>query len=167
MLANNNYLVRKIGTEKTQVLHRMRMRQITPHQPPADIQIKPQEDGPGPEVSLKHGDLYARAWEYDYELPILGAENNNATPPIPHKIPMQSEFSTEEMRNTPGTTHECSPEIFPQTDEVSNVTDTYPHMEPDVEPSSEQPENGPTNPRSFKDNLRHNPKPNCNDDYRY
>ena len=50
------------------------------------------------------------------------------------------------MRNTPGATHECSPEIFPQTDEVSDVTDTYPHMEPDVESSSEQPENSPTNP---------------------
>ena len=30
MLPNNNYLVRKIGTNKTQVLHRMRMRQFTP-----------------------------------------------------------------------------------------------------------------------------------------
>ena len=40
-------------------------------------------------------------------------------------------------------------------------------MEPDVESSSEQPENSPTNPRSSKYNLRHNPKPNCNDDYRY
>ena len=71
------------------------------------------------------------------------------------------------MRNTPGTTHERSPEIFPQTDEVSHVTDTYPHMEPDVELSSEQPENSPTNSRSSKYNLRHNPRLNCNDDYRY
>ena len=31
VLPNNNYLVRKIGTNKTQVLHRMRMRQFTPH----------------------------------------------------------------------------------------------------------------------------------------
>ena len=37
VLPNNNYLVRKIGTDKTQVLHRMRMRQFTPRQPPADI----------------------------------------------------------------------------------------------------------------------------------
>ena len=71
------------------------------------------------------------------------------------------------MRNTPGTTHECSPEIFPQTDEGNDVADTYTHMEPDVEPSSEQQENSPSNPRSSKYNLRHNPKPNCNDDYRY
>ena len=71
------------------------------------------------------------------------------------------------MKNTPGAAHECSLEIFAQTDEVSDVTDTYPHMEPDVEPSSQQPESSPTNPRSSKYNLCRNPKPNCNDGYRY
>ena len=40
-------------------------------------------------------------------------------------------------------------------------------MEPDVESSSEQPEKIPANPRGSKYNLRHNPKPNCNDNYRY
>ena len=43
VLPNKNYLVRKIGTNKTQVLHPMRMRQFTPCQPLADIQVKPQE----------------------------------------------------------------------------------------------------------------------------
>ena len=81
--------------------------------------------------------------------------------------PIQPDMSTEELQNTPGTAHECSPETFPQTDEVSDVTDTNPHMEPDVEVCSEQPESSPTNPRSSKYILCHNPKPNCNDDYRY
>ena len=71
------------------------------------------------------------------------------------------------MRNTSGTAHECSPEVFPKTDEVSDVTDTYPHMETDVDSISEQPESSPTNLRSSEYNLRHNPKPKCNDDYRY
>ena len=95
------------------------------------------------------------------------AENNNAAPPNPQVVPVQSDFSTKEMRNTPGNTHECSPEIFNHTDGVSDVTDTYPHMEPDVESSSQQPGNSPTNPRSSKYNLRHIPKYNCKDDYRY
>ena len=97
-------------------------------------------------MSLNHDDLYARAWEYDYEQPIFDAENNNAAQPNPQEIPVQSDFSTEEMRNTPGTTHECSPESFPHTDGVSDVTDTYPYMEPDVESRSEQPGNSPTDP---------------------
>ena len=165
VLPSNNYLVRKIGTNKTQVLHRMRMRQFTPRQPPADIAVKPQENKSDPEVSLQHDDLYARAWEYDFEQPIFDAENDKAAPPNIQEIPLQSDDSTEEMRNTPGNPHVCSPEIFPCTDEVSDVTDTCPHMEPDVDSGPEQPEKSPTNPRNSKYNSRHIPKPNCNDDY--
>ena len=166
-LPNNNYLVRKIGTNKTQLLHRLRMRQFTPRQPPADITVKPQDYKSDPEVNINHDDLYARAWEYDFEQPIFDAENDNAAPPNPREIPLQSDFSTEESRNTQGATHECSPELFPPTDETSDVADTYTHVEPDVGTSSEQQGNSPNDPRSSKYNLRHNPKPNCNDDYRY
>ena len=167
VLPNNNYLVRKIGTNKTQLLHRMRMRQFTPRQPPADITVKPHEYKSDPEVSLYHDDLYARAWEYDFEQPIFDAENDNAAPLNQREIPVQSDFSTEEMRNTRGNTHECSPEIFPPIHDTNDVADTNTHMEPDVGTSSGQKENSPSNPRSSKYNLRHNPKPNCNDDYRY
>ena len=104
MLRNNNYLVRKIGINKTQVFHRLRMRRLTPRQPPADIRITPQEWKPDPEVRLKQDDLYDRAWKYDYVQPIFDAENNNATP-NEHESPVQSDFSNEEMRNTPGTAH--------------------------------------------------------------
>ena len=167
VLPNNNYLVRKIGTDKTQVLHRMRMRQFTPRQPPADIRVNSHEYKPDPEVSINHDDLYARAWEHHYEQPIFDDGNNDATQPDPKEIPIQSDLPTGEMRNTLGNTHECSPEISPPTDESSDVADTYTYVEPDVGTSSEQQRNSPSNPRSSKYNLRHNPKPNCNDDYRY
>ena len=81
VLPNNKYLVRKSGTNKTQVLHRMRMRQFTPRQLLTDIRVTPQEWKPDPEVSLKHDDLYVRAWECDYEQPIFDDENNKRTPP--------------------------------------------------------------------------------------
>ena len=167
VLPNNNYLVRKIGTDKTQVLHRMRLRQFTPRQPPADIRLNSHEYKPDPEVSINHDDLYARAWEHHYEEPIFDDGNNDATQPDPKEIPKQSDLPTGEMRNTLGNTHECSPEISPPTDESSDVADTYTYVEPDVGTSSEQQRNSPSNPRSSKYNLRHNPKPNCNDDYRY
>ena len=51
--------------------------------------------------------------------------------------------------------------------EIFDVTVTYPYMQPDAETSSEQMNNSPTNPRSFKYNLRHNPEPKRNDDYSY
>ena len=167
ILPNKNYLLRKIGTNKTQVLHRMRIRQFTPRQPPADITVKPQEYKSEPEVNLHHDDSYARACEYDFEQPIFDAENDKAAPPNLQKIPLQFDYSTVEIRNTPGKPHVCCPEINPCTGEVNDVTDTCPHMEPDVESSLEQPQNSPSDLRSSKYNLRHNRKPNCNDDYRY
>ena len=63
LLPNNNYPVRKIGTNKIQVLHRSRMRQIAPRQSIRDKGITPQEWKPDPEVSLKYDDLYSSAWE--------------------------------------------------------------------------------------------------------
>ena len=165
VLANNNYLVRKIGTNKTQVLHPMR--HFTPRQPPADITVKPQKLKSDPEVSLHHDDLYAKAWKYNFEQPIFDAEIDKAAPPNLQEIPLQFDYSTEEIRNTRGNPHVCSPKIFPGTDEFSDVTDTCPRMEPDVNLSPEQQQKSLTNTRSSKYNLRHNPKPNCNDDYRY
>ena len=61
VLPNNNYLVRKAGTNKTQVLHRRRLRQFTPRQPIPDKPIRPREWQPDPEVVIKHDDLCARA----------------------------------------------------------------------------------------------------------
>ena len=74
----------------------MRMPQFTSRQPTPDIRITPQEWKSDPEVSLKHDDLYAQAWECKYEQPIFDAENDNTTLPFSPKNPVQSDFSTEE-----------------------------------------------------------------------
>ena len=104
-IPNNNYLVRKIGTTKTQVLHWMRMRHFTPRQPPADIIVKPHEYRSDPEVSLNHDDLHARAWEYDFEQPIFDVAKDNEAPPNQREFPVQSDSSREELRNIPGIPH--------------------------------------------------------------
>ena len=54
----------------------------------------------------------------------------------------------------------------PHTDEMADGTDTDHYMQPDADNSVEQINPTPTNPRSSKYDLRHNPKPNCNNDYR-
>ena len=94
VLPNNNYLVRKIGTDKTQVIHRMRMRQFTLRQPPADTRVNRHEYTPDPEVTINHDDLYARAWEHHYEQPVFDDGDNGATQPDLHEIPKQSDLST-------------------------------------------------------------------------
>ena len=86
VLPNNNYLVRKIGTNKTQILHRMRLRQFTPRQPIPDIPITPREWQPDPEVVITHDDLYARAWECEYDEPIFDSDYNNLATPVDPKL---------------------------------------------------------------------------------
>ena len=112
VLQNNNFLLRKIGTKKTQMLNCMLLRHFTLQQPLRDLQITPQDWKCDPEVSFKHNDLYARACECDYEKLIYDAEYNNAAPRNPAEIAVRSDSPSEQMWNTPSSSQERSPEIF-------------------------------------------------------
>ena len=116
VLPNNNYLVRKIGTNKTQILHRMRLRQFTPRQPPSDIPVTQREWQPDPEVVITHDDLYARAWECENDEPIFDSGYSSLAAPSPPEITIRSEQTAEELRNTPEITPENYPENIPQPD---------------------------------------------------
>ena len=160
-------MVRKIGTNRTQILHRMRLRQFTPRQPLPEIPVTQREWQPDPEVVITHDDLYARAWECEYDETIFDSDYNNVASPSPPEITITSEQTADEMRNTPGITPGISPEIIPQPDRSSDGGDVDRDTQPDADMSVEQLDPMSTNPRSSKYDLRHNPKPNCNDDYRY
>ena len=103
VLPNNNSLVRKNGTNRRQILHRRRLQQFTPHQPIPNIPIKPRECQPDPEVVIKHDDLYARAWECEYDEPIFENDYNILATPSSPEITIRPEQTADEMRNTPGT----------------------------------------------------------------
>ena len=57
VLPNKIILVRKIGTNKTQILHQMRLRQFKPRQPISDIPVTQREWQPDPEVVITHDDF--------------------------------------------------------------------------------------------------------------
>ena len=124
VLPNINYLVRKIGTNKTQTLHRMRLRQFTPHQTIPDIPVTPREWQPDPEVIIKHDDLYARAWECEYEKPKFDSDRDKLVPPNSPELTIRSEQAADETRSTPGTIQKDSSESLPHTDEIGDGTDT-------------------------------------------
>ena len=167
VLPNNNYVVRKIGSNKTQILHRMRLRQFTPRQPIPDIPVTPREWQPDPEIIIRHDDLYARAWECEYDKPLFGSDSDNLVSPISREVTVRSGEETDATRSTAGTTQEDSANTLSYTDEIGDGTDTDHYMQPDADISVEEIDPTPTNPRSSKYDLRHNPRPNCNDDYRY
>ena len=166
VLPNNNY-VRKIGTNKTQILQRMRLCQFTPRQPLPNTPVTPREWQPDPEVIIKHDDLCARAWECEYDKPIFDSDRNNLVSPNSPEVTVRSGEAADETGSTPGTIHEDSSDTLPHTDEIDDGTNTDHYMQPDADNSVEQNDPMPTNPRSAKYDLRHNPRPNCNHDYRY
>ena len=144
----------------------MTLRQFTPRQLIPDIPITPHEWQAEPEVIIKYDDLYVRAWECEYE-PIFYGDYNNLVTPKSSEITVRSEEAADEIKSTPGTIRKNSPEIFSQTNRSYDGTYMDQYMQPDADTSVEQPNPTPTNPRSSKYDLRQNPKPNCNDDYRY
>ena len=167
VLPNNNYVVRKIGTKKTQILHRMRLRQFTPRQPIPDIPVTPREWQPDPEVTIKHDHLYARAWECEYDKPIFDSDRDNLVSPNSPEMTVRSGEAADETRSTPGVIQEDPSNILPHADELDDRADTDHYMQPDADNSVERIDPTRTNPRSSKYILRHNPRPNCNDGYRY
>ena len=116
VLQNKNYLVLKIGTNKTQVLLRKSLYQFTPSQLMSDIQIAPREWKPDPEVIIQHDDLYARAWECEQDKTIFDSDYNKLVAPNTPKITVRSKEAADAIRSTPWTILENSPEICPQTD---------------------------------------------------
>ena len=144
----------------------MRLLQFTPRQPIRYMQITPREWKPDQEVIIKYDYMYARAWECEYKEPIFDSNYKNLVTHNSPEITERCEKAADEMKCTPGTLREKSPENCPQPDRSCDGTDTDYYMQPDADTSVEQPDSTPTNPRSSKYDLRHNPKPNYKDDYR-
>ena len=111
--------------------------------------------------------MYARAWESEYETPIFQDGQKELDNENSAEITMRHDVPNYETCTIPGTIQEDSPETFSHTDEVGYGTDTNHYMEPDAEAKSERLSPTDFHPRSTKYNLRNNPKPNCNEDYRY
>ena len=145
----------------------MTLRQFTPRQPIPETPVTPREWQPDPEVIIKHDDLYARAWECEYDKPIFASGRDNLVSPNSPKVTVRSGKAADETRSTPVTIQADFSDILPHAVEIDDGTDTDHHMQPDADNSAEQIDQTPTNPRSSKYDLRHNPWPNCNNVYRY
>ena len=120
VLPNNNYVVRKIGTNKTQILHRMRLRQFTPRQPIPDTPVTPREWQPDPEVIIKHDGLYAGAWECEYDKPIFDSDRDNLVSPNSPEVAVRSMEAADETRSAPGTIQADYSDILPHAIEIDD-----------------------------------------------
>ena len=67
VLPNNNYLIRKLQTKYTQILHRIRLKPCPTDKPLPDKHILPKDYIPDKEVDVFHDDLYAQTWQSNSE----------------------------------------------------------------------------------------------------
>ena len=116
----------------------MKRRLFTPRKSRPDVQTTSNEQKPDPGVIIKHDDMYARAWESEYETPNFdNGEHEPDSENAPEKT-VRHDLSNSETCTIPGAIQEDSPEILPHTDRTGDGTNTDHYMAPDAETNSEQ-----------------------------
>ena len=91
-----NYSLHRTGTNKTQVLHRMTLRPFTSDEHLFDIRVMSQEWKPDHEVTIKHDDLYARAWQSDFGKPFFDYDQDERRPPNPREMTVEHDRTNSE-----------------------------------------------------------------------
>ena len=78
VLPNENYIVRKLNSNKTQILHRIRLRKYTPNAPLQDN--RPEGNlQPDDEIIIPQDDLYIIPWEANFdEFPTSNASKSKS-----------------------------------------------------------------------------------------
>ena len=66
VLPNKNYIVRRPRTNKTQLLHRIRLRKFTPQAPLADTFVRETDWQKDDQMPITNGDLYAQSWNTNF-----------------------------------------------------------------------------------------------------
>ena len=66
VLSNDNYIVRRLNTNKTQILHRIRLKKFVPNAPLED-KYEGEKLQPDNEIVIPQDDLYSISWEVDFE----------------------------------------------------------------------------------------------------
>ena len=82
VLPNGNYIVRRINTNKTQILHRIRLKKFVPNQPLED-NFREQQLHPDEEIVFPQDDLYIITCETDIGEQLITRGHN----PIPTSMP--------------------------------------------------------------------------------
>ena len=78
VLSNDNYIVRRLNTNKTQILHRIRLKKFVQNAP-----LEDKYDGeklqPDNEIVIPQDDLYTISWEVDFEYDLFEPRKENWT----------------------------------------------------------------------------------------
>ena len=184
VLSNENYIVRKLNSNKTQILHRI---SLPKYQPNTALQDNRPEGNlqPDDEIIIPQDDLYVITWETNFgDFPNSTEEATNPTCPdtadtpngvVDNAGPPDEIFADVDLRST-GPHQNDNPTPLEKTpsegtndclddQQSSRGSDTIVPKVLDDENDDMIVEN--ECPRGGKYNLRPNPTPNFTEEYRY
>ena len=184
VMPNENYKVRKLNSNKTQILHRLRLRKYEPNTVLQDI--KPEGNlQPDDETIIPQDDIYVITWETNFgEFANLTEENTIPTrqdaADISNSLGDDAShpgelFTDVDLRSTGP--HENGKFVPPENIHPGSTDDEVDDQQPSGGSDSIEPEVSDDanddmiveneNPRGRKYNLQPNLTPNFTDDYRY
>ena len=115
VLPNNNFIVRRLGTNKTQLLHRIRLKKFTSQAPLADIFVRESDWQKDDQIPVTHDDLYAQSWNTNF-----GPDPFEESPPDYTQVTDDIEYVPVEV---PENNHPPSPK-FSENSGGSSVEQT-------------------------------------------
>ena len=183
VLPNENYIVRKLNSNKTQILHRIRLRKYEPNTVLQDV--RPEGNlQPDDEIIIPQDDLYVVTWETNFgDFPNLdeNSKNNTRLDDTDTTTGLAQADSSPDEILTGADLESTEPH---QNDDFEMTEETYP--DPLIDPIDDHQSSGGSDtivpevlddendmivenesPMGGKYNLRPNPTPNFTDEYRY
>ena len=171
-LTNSNYIIRKVGTQRTQCVHRMRLRSFKPHEEIADIEAKKQEFYPDPEA-------VEDAQIFNENIPSTVADDAQGVRPQHDSTDeCESETGVVVVDTIPITrTNAPLRESEPHHTRRVEPTPTPPHPQPEIQQQqdeslplvphqqSDRPIEPPTRTTATRYGLRSNPTPRTYSDF--
>ena len=93
-LPNENYIIRRLNTNKTQILHRIRLRCLSTN-PPSEDSFRHERLEKDEEITIPQDDLYTITWETNFGEQLAPRGNE----PIPTSLPNGEPPSTAEANS--------------------------------------------------------------------
>ena len=102
VLPNENYIVRRINTNKTQILHRIRLKKFVPYNPLED-NFREQRLQADEEIVIPQDDLYTITWETNFGVQLVTRGSDS----IPSSLPNGERPSAAETNSSDANENEA------------------------------------------------------------
>ena len=99
---NKNYFLRRLGTNKTQLIHQIRLIKFTPSAPLANNFVRETDWQKSGTIVVTHDDLYAHTWDTNFGINPFDTEIDSFDTDTQEYVPIKHPPSLEISKNSGG-----------------------------------------------------------------